>query len=95
MLVLLEHGATVTLIDNLSNSFVRVFEHMKKLAGDKADRMKFIKVRGAWWWWSCARWGLLARTHSAGGYSATRARVRPQCDINDYDLLTKLFAEEK
>jgi len=33
----------VTLIDNYSNSFPRVFEHMKKLAGEKADRMKFVK----------------------------------------------------
>lgn len=45
MLVLLEHGATVHLIDNMANSFERVFEHMKKLAGDKADKMKFTKVR--------------------------------------------------
>uniref|UniRef100_A0A7S0S0J6 UDP-glucose 4-epimerase n=1 Tax=Chlamydomonas leiostraca TaxID=1034604 RepID=A0A7S0S0J6_9CHLO len=60
VLVLLEHGAKVTLIDNLSNSFMRVFDHMKKLAGDKADLMKFVK-----------------------------------CDINDYDLLTKLFKEDK
>lgn len=41
VLVLLEHGAKVTLIDNMSNSFPRVFEHMKKLAGDKAGHMKF------------------------------------------------------
>ncbi len=45
MLVLLDHGAKVTLIDNLSNSFMRVWDHMKKLAGAKADRMKFVKVR--------------------------------------------------
>ncbi len=44
MLVLLEHGAKVHLIDNMSNSFPRVFEHMKKLAGDKADRMTFTEV---------------------------------------------------
>ncbi len=44
MLVLLEHGCTVTLIDNLSNSFERVWDHMKKLAGDKAGKMKFVKV---------------------------------------------------
>lgn len=45
VLVLLEHGCTVTLIDNYSNSFPRVFEHMKKLAGDKASKMKFVEVR--------------------------------------------------
>lgn len=45
VLVLLEHGATVTLIDNLSNSFPRVFDHMNKLAGDKASKMKYVQVR--------------------------------------------------
>lgn len=44
MLVLLEHGVRVTLIDNLSNSYIRVYEHMKKLAGDKADKMNFVNV---------------------------------------------------
>jgi nucleoside-diphosphate-sugar epimerase len=44
VLVLLEAGHTVTIIDNLSNSYTRVFEHMKKLAGDKAGNMKFVKV---------------------------------------------------
>jgi hypothetical protein len=34
------------MLDNLSNSFERVFEHMKKIAGDKADRMKFVQVVG-------------------------------------------------
>jgi len=42
-LVLLEQDCKVTLIDNYSNSNPRVFEHMKKLAGDKADRMKFVE----------------------------------------------------
>lgn len=43
MLVLLEAGHKVTLIDNYSNSFPRVFDHMTKLAGDKASKMKFVK----------------------------------------------------
>ncbi|PNH01867.1 UDP-glucose 4-epimerase 3 [Tetrabaena socialis] len=43
VLTLLEHGATVHLIDNLSNSFPRVWDHMKKLAGDKADKMKYTE----------------------------------------------------
>jgi UDP-glucose 4-epimerase len=50
--VLLEHGHSVVLIDNLSNSFERVFQHMKKLAGDKADKMKFVQVGGS----SNSRW---------------------------------------
>jgi UDP-glucose 4-epimerase len=47
VLVLLEAGHTVTIIDNLCNSYTRVFEHMKKLAGDKAGNMKFVKVGSA------------------------------------------------
>lgn len=43
-LVLLEHGHSVVLLDNLSNSFERVFEHMQKIAGAKADKMKFVQV---------------------------------------------------
>lgn len=43
MLVLLEHGCTVTIIDNCVNAFPRVFQHMQKLAGDKAGGMKFVK----------------------------------------------------
>ncbi|WIA14271.1 hypothetical protein OEZ85_002805 [Tetradesmus obliquus] len=42
-LVLLEHGHSVVILDNLSNAFERVFTHMKKLAGDKADKMKFVQ----------------------------------------------------
>lgn len=44
VLVLLEHGHSVVMIDNLSNSFLRVYDHMKRLAGDKADRMEFVQV---------------------------------------------------
>lgn len=43
VLTLLEHGHTVVIIDDLSNSFPRVFDHMKRIAGDKADRMRFVK----------------------------------------------------
>jgi nucleoside-diphosphate-sugar epimerase len=46
VLALLERGHTVTMIDNLFNSFPRVFDHMRRLAGDKADAMQFIEVRG-------------------------------------------------
>ena len=45
MLSLLDHGCTVTIIDNLDNAFQVAFERMKKLAGSKAGNMKFIKVR--------------------------------------------------
>ncbi|KIZ06056.1 UDP-glucose 4-epimerase [Monoraphidium neglectum] len=41
VLALLEEGHSVVIVDDLSNSFPRVFEHMKKLAGDKKDKMKF------------------------------------------------------
>eukprot|EP00882_Tetradesmus_deserticola_P004714 GHRQ01004968.1.p1 GENE.GHRQ01004968.1~~GHRQ01004968.1.p1 ORF type:complete len:351 (+),score=178.18 GHRQ01004968.1:152-1204(+) len=42
-LVLLDHGHSVVMLDNLSNSFERVYDHMKMIAGDKADGMKFVK----------------------------------------------------
>ena len=44
VLSLLEHGFRVTIIDNLDNAFEEAFERMKKLAGERAQQMKFIKV---------------------------------------------------
>lgn len=46
MLVLLEHGFRVVLMDNLDNSFQKAYDRMVELAGDKAANMKFIEVRG-------------------------------------------------
>lgn len=46
MLALLDSGYTATIFDNLDNSFEAVFDRMKELAGDKAGKMKFVKVRG-------------------------------------------------
>eukprot|EP00884_Botryococcus_braunii_P011499 jgi/Botrbrau1/2034/Bobra.0047s0014.1 len=43
VLALLEHGYSVTIIDNLDNSFPEAFRRMQELAGDKASNMKFIK----------------------------------------------------
>jgi hypothetical protein len=43
-MVLLEAGARVTIVDNLSNSFMRVLDHMKKLAGDKSALLAFTQV---------------------------------------------------
>ena len=43
-LVLLEHGYKVTAIDNLDNAFPVVLDRLKKLAGDKASQLDFIKV---------------------------------------------------
>jgi hypothetical protein len=31
-------------MDNLRNSFPKAFDHMERIAGDKADKMKFVKV---------------------------------------------------
>lgn len=44
VLALLQHGCHVTMIDNLSNSFIRVFKHMKLLAGTDAPKMKFVEL---------------------------------------------------
>lgn len=44
VLSLLNNGHTAVIVDDLSNSFPRVFEHMQRLAGAKAPKMKFIKA---------------------------------------------------
>lgn len=44
VLALLEHGYSVTIIDNLDNSFLEAFKRMQELAGDKADKLKFVQV---------------------------------------------------
>jgi hypothetical protein len=46
VLALLEQGHSVVIVDDLSNSFPRVFSHMQKLAGPRASKMKFVEVRG-------------------------------------------------
>lgn len=43
-LVLAEQGYEVTMLDNLSNSFLKVLDAIKKLAGDKADQLHFAQV---------------------------------------------------
>ena len=44
MLALLDAGYSVTIFDNLDNSFLECFERMKKLAGpEKAAKMTFVK----------------------------------------------------
>ena len=40
----MEHGYKVTAIDNLDNAFEEVLNRLKKLAGDKADNLNFVKV---------------------------------------------------
>jgi len=43
-LVLLEHGYQVTAMDNLDNAFEEVLVRVKKLAGDKASNLNFVKA---------------------------------------------------
>jgi UDP-glucose 4-epimerase len=88
VLVLLENGAKVTLIDNLSNSFPRVFNHMKKLAGDKAGNMAYVEVRSV-------RRTACCKVIFEACYLTKKTQSFPQCDINNYDLLTSLFKAEK
>lgn len=44
VLVLLESGCRVTIIDNMDNAFPEAYRRMQDLAGDKASRMQFIQV---------------------------------------------------
>lgn len=41
---MLEHGYQVTAMDNLDNAFEEVLVRVKKLAGDKASNLNFVKV---------------------------------------------------
>ncbi|KAI8468051.1 MAG: UDP-glucose 4-epimerase [Monoraphidium minutum] len=43
-LVLLEHGHSVVLLDNLSNAFPRVLEHVLRLAGARAGAVAFVEA---------------------------------------------------
>lgn len=44
-LTLVEAGAKVTIVDNLSNSYTEVLVRMKKLLGDKFSAITFVQVR--------------------------------------------------
>lgn len=44
VIMLLENGYDVVIMDNLRNSFPKAYEHMQRIAGDMAPRMKFIKA---------------------------------------------------
>ena len=44
VLELLNSGYRATVIDNFDNAFEACHERMKKLAGDKADKITLIKV---------------------------------------------------
>mmetsp|Transcript_47768 Transcript_47768/g.121886 ORF Transcript_47768/g.121886 Transcript_47768/m.121886 type:complete len:350 (-) Transcript_47768:293-1342(-) len=43
-LSLLDAGCTITVIDNLHNSFEVAYERMKELAGDKASKLAYVKL---------------------------------------------------
>lgn len=43
-LVLLGHGYSVVIIDNLENSKYEAFRRLKELAGEHKDRLTFVKV---------------------------------------------------
>jgi len=44
VLSLLDHGYSVTIVDNLDNAFEEAYRRMQELAGGKAGKMKFVKV---------------------------------------------------
>lgn len=43
-IALLDAGHSVTIVDNLSNSFGRVIEHIKRVAGVKASYVSYVKM---------------------------------------------------
>jgi hypothetical protein len=55
VLALLDAGHTVAIVDNLSNSFLRVLDHVKRIAGpEKSAKITFAQVRRAFEFPSCA-----------------------------------------
>lgn len=48
MLDLLNNNYRVTIIDNFDNAFDECWARMQRLAGDKAEKMKLIRVRNLW-----------------------------------------------
>jgi hypothetical protein len=77
------------IVDDLSNSFPRVFRHMQKLAGDKAGMMKFVKVR-------VGGGGLpLKSTADTSTATATNQCTTLQADVGDKAALDAVFESEK
>lgn len=101
VIALLEAGHTVTIVDNLSNSFLRVLDHVKKIADDKASGITFSEVR---------EWRGRGEDESGGDAKAVCARrsqlplpslttpnsfTSPQIDLRNRDELDKVFAAKK
>lgn len=98
-LVLLEHGYKVTTVDNLDNAFEEVFRRLKKLAGDKAEHLDFVKAR--------LKIGAPSDTHisndqlqevfiAALGRACTAAsHFLLQADLRNFEELDTIFSKHK
>jgi len=92
VLSLLDHGYSVTIVDNLDNAFEEAYRRMQELAGGKAGKMKFVKVLvpapplpssrsdpAGWAAADCWRSGVLRTWGKGGGgaCSGVHASVQP------------------
>jgi len=106
VLALLDAGHTVTIVDNLSNSFLRVLEHVKRIAGpEKAAKITFAQVRfrlSGRCFVSIKRRREIFNTHfplcltvSLAAATAQTQKNPKQIDLRDREALDKVFAEKK
>jgi len=105
VIALLEAGSSVTIVDNLSNSFLRVLDHVKKLAGDKASKIAFEQVSRQGGCPSLAAAALCALSSAIVRriLSKTTSTQQPnrhphkkkQIDLRNREELDKVFAAKK
>lgn len=93
VLELLKEGYRATIIDNFDNAFEACYERMKKLAGDKADKMTLIKACSRW---AVSRSCLHVCYHC--GTPGTLAADIPMCmqgDLRNFDDIDKALGTDK
>jgi len=78
-------GARVTIVDDLSNSYLEVLVRMERVLGDKFSRVKFQQVRAA-----------RARVRHSSACSATAARcpAPPQVSLDDRQAIAAVLKSE-
>ena len=98
VLELLKSGYRATVIDNFDNAFEACYERMKKLAGDKADKIKLIKVYLATSLRTHLRSAQFSACHAAAvvsKYSPVWMLALMQGDLRNFDDVDKALGTDK
>ena len=95
MLELLKSGYRATVIDNFDNAFEACYERMKKLAGDKADKIKLIKVCVATSLRKHLRSAHFAAAAVVSNYSPFTIHASLQGDLRNFDDVDKALGTDK